>query len=55
MSLMELQLKDNLLIALITRNGRIFIPSGNDCIRPGDSVVVVTTHTGLNDINDILK
>lgn len=54
-SLMDLQLKDNLLIALINRNGRIIIPSGSSSFKPGDSVVVVTTHSGFKDISDILK
>ncbi len=54
-SLMNLKLKSNLLIALINRNGRIIIPNGNDSIKKDDTVVVVTTHTGLNDIQDILK
>ncbi len=54
-SLMDLKLKDNLLIALINRNGRIIIPSGSSCFKPGDSVVIVTTHNGFKDINDILK
>lgn len=54
-SLMNLKLKDNLLIAIINRNGRIIIPSGNDFIQKGDTVVVVTKHTGLNDIQDILR
>ncbi|MGN0317551.1 MAG: Trk system potassium transporter TrkA [Lachnospira sp.] len=53
--LMDLKLKDNLLIAIINRNGKIIIPSGNDCMRAGDSVVIVTTNTGLNDIKDILR
>ena len=29
---MELKLKDNLLIALINRNGKIIIPSGTDSL-----------------------
>lgn len=53
--LMDLNLKDNLLIALINRNGHIIIPSGSDSIKVGDSVVVVTKHTGFNDIKDVLK
>ena len=53
--LMDLNLKDNLLVACINRNGHIFIPTGNDCIMPEDSVVIVTTHTGFKDIRDILK
>ena len=53
--LMELKLKSNLLIALINRNGRIIIPSGTDCVMVGDTVVIVTTHTGFDAITDILK
>ena len=41
---MELKLKDNLLIALINRNGKIIIPSGTDSLMVGDTVVIVTTH-----------
>ena len=53
--LANLSLKKNLLIAFINRNGKIIIPSGNDCIRVGDTVTIVTTHTGLKDIRDILR
>lgn len=52
--LANLSLKKNLLIAFINRNGKIIIPSGNDCIRVGDTVTIVTIHTGLKDIRDIL-
>ena len=51
---MELKLKDNLLIALINRNGKIIIPSGTDSLMVGDTVVIVTTHTGFDAITDIL-
>ena len=53
--LAKLNLKDNLLLCCISRSGRIFIPRGQDCIESGDSVVVVTTIKGLNDIRDIVK
>ena len=53
--LMELSLKKNLLIAFINRSGSIIIPTGQDCICSGDTVMIVTTHTGFNDINDILE
>lgn len=52
--LMDLALKKNLLISFISRNGSIIIPSGRDCIEVGDTVMIVTTHTGFNDIQDIL-
>ena len=53
--LMDLSLKDNLLICFISRNGSILIPTGSDSIQVGDTVMVVTTHTGFNDLQDILK
>lgn len=53
--LKDLKLKSKLLIANIARNGHDIIPGGYDCIENGDSVIVVTTHTGFRDIHDILK
>ncbi len=53
--LQQLPLRDHLLIGCINRAGRIIIPSGQDTIEPGDSVVVVTTATGLDDIRNILS
>ena len=53
-TLMDLQLKDNLLVSFISRKGRIFIPTGQDMIHVGDEVMIVTTHTGFQDITDIL-
>ncbi len=49
------RMKPSLLIACINRNGRVLIPSGMDTIESGDSVVVVTTHSGFSDLRDILK
>ena len=53
--LSDLNLKDNLLIACINRNGNIQIPRGQDTIQVGDTVVVVTSIPGLRDLKDILK
>lgn len=53
--LMDLPLKKDLLISFINRKGNIFIPTGQDCIKEGDTVMVVTTHSGFKDISDILK
>lgn len=53
--LYELNLKKNLLICCISRKGRIITPSGQDMLMPGDGVIVVTTNTGLRDIDDILE
>lgn len=53
--LKDLSLKSNLLICCINRAGKIIIPSGQDYIKRGDSVVVVTKNAGFKDIVDILK
>lgn len=53
-TLADIKLKNNLLIATINRNGRIFIPTGTDSIHLGDTVIVVTTHSGFSVIEDIL-
>ncbi|MCH5304748.1 MAG: NAD-binding protein, partial [Ruminococcus sp.] len=50
-----LELKSDLQIACINRNGKIIIPSGKDSIELGDTVIVVTKHKGLFDLKDILK
>ncbi len=54
-SLEKLSLKPNLLVACINRNGRIITPRGKDTIEVGDTVIIVTTATGLKDLKDILK
>lgn len=52
--LQELKIKKGILVACISRRGRIIIPRGSDKIIPGDSVVITTQHRGLGDIEDIL-
>ena len=39
----------------IVRGNQIITPSGRDTIQLDDTVIVVTTHKGLQDISDILK
>ncbi len=53
--LMQLNLKDDLQVICISRGGKIILPQGSDVIKPGDSVVVITKHKGLSDLNDILR
>ena len=52
--LSKLSLKKDLLIAFINRKGKIIIPKGQDMIKIGDTVMIVTTHKGFKDIQDIL-
>ena len=53
-TLQELNLKKNLLVGCLYRDGTVRIPRGHDTLEIGDSVVIVTTNRGLRDINDIL-
>jgi trk system potassium uptake protein TrkA len=53
--LKTLKLKKDILIAIIIRGGRIVYPTGEDAIQPDDSIVVVTTRSGINEISDILQ
>ncbi len=53
--LSALKLQKHVLIAGIIRDRKTFIPTGNDCIKAGDSVVVVSENRKLNNLSDILK
>lgn len=52
--LMELNIKKGVLVALIIRPGSVIAPRGDTVIHEGDRVVVVTTHSGFDDVSDIL-
>lgn len=53
-TLADVTLRPGILIAVINRRGTIIIPRGNDAIRPGDTVIVVTySDRIINDLNDI--
>ena len=53
--LAQLDLRDNLQVICISRGSKIILPQGGDMILPDDSVVVITKHKGLSDLDDILK
>ncbi len=54
-SLEDLSLKDNVLVACINRGGNVILPRGKDMILPGDTVIIVTARSGFKDISDILR
>lgn len=53
--LQKLDLRPNFLLGCINRHGRIIIPSGQDAVEAGDTVVVVTSVSGLKELDDILE
>lgn len=52
--LQQLNLKKHLLVAGIIRKGVLITPSGQDVIKEGDNVIIVTLEEGLDDLKDIL-
>ncbi|MDW5300472.1 MAG: Trk system potassium transporter TrkA [Sedimentibacter sp.] len=53
--LKNLVLKKDVLIAAIVRNKKIIIPYGNDFIKEGDKVIVVTKTGFISDLSEILE
>ncbi len=53
--LSELKLKRGVLVSLINHNGEIISPTGQSVISAGDTVIIITSNTGLYDIADILE
>ena len=54
-ALKDLKLKPNFIIAGIIRGKETIIPTGNDVIQVGDSVIVVATDAHLYDLSDVLR
>lgn len=54
-SLAKLKTKPNLIIAYIIRNNKLIFPNGDDVLKIGDNVIVVTTQNYLEDIDDIVE
>ena len=53
--LMQLKLNPYVIIAAINRMGKAITPNGQSTIEIGDTVIVVSTKTGLNNLGDILE
>ena len=52
--LMEMTLKKNVLVCIISRKGKNLIPSGSDTIEVGDRVVIIHSNAKIKNIEDIL-
>ena len=53
--LKDLRLRSNVLIAAVIHGNECIIPNGNTVISAGDRAIVVTTETGLRDLDAILE
>ena len=53
--LQKLRFRRNTLIGCIYRNGRVILPTGQDMMKAGDSVLVVLSGYRVSDIKEILE
>lgn len=53
--LSKLSFKSNMLVAAIVRHGQIITPSGQDTMIIGDTVIIITTEKGVDEIADIVN
>ncbi len=54
-TLKELQLKEEVIIGCILRKGKIIYPCGDDTIENGDGVIVITSHHGFKNFEEIFR
>ena len=54
-SLKDLNMRRNTLVAVIVREGRVIVPFGNDHIEAGDSVVIIACESGISDLNEVIR
>ena len=54
-TLSSMRIRKGVLIGIIIRNKQIIVPAGQDCLMPGDFVIVVTTLKGIDSIDKILE
>ena len=49
----DIKFKENILVATIVRNNKIIIPTGDDCLKENDKVIIVSENKKLLSIDDI--
>ncbi len=51
----DMPIRQDVLLCCINRNGHLIIPRGQDVMREGDTVIVVSTRKGMSDLADIFE
>ncbi len=51
----DLDLRPNLIVGCIIRNGKILFPGGDDCIRSRDNIIVINAGKSLKKLTDIFR
>ncbi len=51
----DINFKKNFIVAAIERKGSVIIPSGNDCLYDGDSVIIVCRNSKIVELNSVFE
>ncbi len=53
--LKNLSVRNGTLVAIILHKGKVIVPFGDDVIEAGDNVVIISTASGISDLNEVIK
>jgi len=53
--LKNLSVRKGTLVAIILHRGKVIVPFGDDVIEAGDNVVIVSTASGISDLNEVIR
>ena len=53
--LKKLSVRKGALVAIILHKGKVIVPFGDDTIDAGDNVVIISTASGISDLNEVIK
>lgn len=52
--LKKLSVRKGALVAIILHKGKVIVPFGDDVIEAGDNVVIISTASGITDLNEVI-
>ncbi len=53
--LKKLSVRNGALVAIILHKGKVIVPFGDDVIEAGDNVVIISTASGISDLNEVIR
>lgn len=53
--LKKLSVRKGTLVAVILHKGKVIVPFGDDVIEAGDNVVIMSTASGISDLNEVIR
>ena len=53
--LKKLSVRKDALVAIILHKDKVIVPFGDDVIEAGDNVIIISTASGISDLNEVFK